>query len=527
MARGFWGSFNQGYGLGEKVWTGQAQNAKRRELAALGPEADVVQGQKLRVGDDVGLVSAGGVDERGNPISPLEAYHRAYANAAEVDQNVQIPDIAELGPGYAVRAGSYDAKVADKRDELLPARDRYNSGLSRRQADVYRRYGDDDMARTLERDAIADERYAAEFAMKQAAEKRAIKTHDQQTQLTGMQIEGLASQQKKQADLDFNLAAAMGLGTVEEQTAAILQAYRAFDPTAAAELERKYDTNTLNKMTIRAKELEQGYAEARQQGVDAVIAYYDKINDGFKLSRRGDTVYKLDNNDKVLGVFAKGDERQLLMTMDAYAKPGGFLEMAKYEETIRHNQAMEAIGRLRARGSGSGSDTSPAIQNFSPKDFVENAKLMGLPVQMDPKTGEPIYTEKHRQLMAGTQVIMAREGLPMWAAMQKAAAYDQKPDPEADPKADPKATPGGLGASAAKPLSYAERQKASKERAEAYASRHKTREETRAAQKAASEARVATRNAKLLRELEHRLVTERNPQRKRSIQEQIDALTVK
>jgi hypothetical protein len=77
-------------------------------------------------------------------------------------------------------------------------------------------------------------------------------------------------------------------------------------------------------------------------------------------------------------------------------------------------------------GGGGGLGTLP-IQNFNTKDFVAQLDIMGVPTKIDPATGQPVYTEQHRALLAATQHAMAVKGLPMHSAIQEALRYVPPP----------------------------------------------------------------------------------------------------
>ena len=176
------------------------------------------------------------------------------------------------------------------------------------------------------------------------------------------QIEGQLSDADRKRDrqeaLDFDIASAMELGTPEEQTAGVLAAYRKFDPKAAAELENTYTQRDLNKLTLRGKQLQQGYTEAYMKGgLDGAVQWYSQVNDGFdaKLVRGKNgqmQLVKYDPRDPegTATALVSGDERKVSSWLGASMTPGGFLELAKTEADIRLKDAYaNAAGR---RGSG-------------------------------------------------------------------------------------------------------------------------------------------------------------------------------
>lgn len=204
MANGFWNSFNQGYAAGDKIWNAQARNAKRRDLDKLGPEADVVSGDILKVGDDQMVIERGamGIGPDGAPVTPEQAYRQHYqtqlqgVNDPRTGAAYAEPSVSQGGIGYTARAGSYDQGVYEKTEDAQRGADRHNYGLMRKQADVYRRYGEDDMARTLSRDARMGEREDARFGMEQARERRTATQHDQSMKLGAIQLSEAELKQK-------------------------------------------------------------------------------------------------------------------------------------------------------------------------------------------------------------------------------------------------------------------------------------------------------------------------------------------
>jgi hypothetical protein len=181
----------------------------------------------------------------------------------------------------------------------------------------------EEMARVYEQQGMPEEA----MRMRQLA---------QQQELSGLQL-GQARRQE-----DYNTALQeinkQKFADPTERTAAILAATEAFDPAIALKLRNEYTQAELNDITLKAKKFEQNYTQARAKGVDSVISWYDSVNDGFTLRREGNQIIQTDTagNQRV---FAQGTDDQIMMRMDAIAKPGGFLELAKTEADIKKSEA--------------------------------------------------------------------------------------------------------------------------------------------------------------------------------------------
>ena len=184
----------------------------------------------------------------------------------------------------------------------------------------------EEMARVYEQQGMPEEA----MRMRQLA---------QQQELSGLQL-GQARRQE-----DYNTALQeinkQKFADPTERTAAILAATEAFDPATALKLRNEYTQAELNDITLKAKKFEQNYTQSRAKGVDSVISWYDSVNDGFTLRREGNKIIQTDTagNQRV---FAQGTDDQIMMRMDAIAKPGGFLELAKTEADIKKSEAQTA-----------------------------------------------------------------------------------------------------------------------------------------------------------------------------------------
>jgi hypothetical protein len=191
----------------------------------------------------------------------------------------------------------------------------------------------EEMARVYEQQGMPEEA----MRMRQLA---------QQQELSGLQL----GQARRQEDYNTTLQEInkKKFSNPTERTAAILAATEAFDPATALKLRNEYTQAELNDITLKAKKFEQNYGQSRAKGLDAVIEWYDSVNDGFTLRREGNQIIQTDTagNQRV---FAQGTDDQIMMRMDAIAKPGGFLELAKIEADMAKSKAQEKQALATAR----------------------------------------------------------------------------------------------------------------------------------------------------------------------------------
>lgn len=122
----------------------------------------------------------------------------------------------------------------------------------------------------------------------------------------------------------------------EDRTNAILSLLETTKgPEVAAQLRASYTTNELNALSLQAKKFDEGFRQARAKGVGPALDWFDEQNTSFKLVRDEKNPFKVYqiNEDNTRSVFADAkSERELGMIIDAKAKPGGWLELAKFEQ---------------------------------------------------------------------------------------------------------------------------------------------------------------------------------------------------
>jgi hypothetical protein len=223
-------------------------------------------------------------------------------------------------------------------------------------AGVYRQYGDVAQADALEARAYEQQRALAregrevqDFATRQAAAQ-------QQGLLTGAKLTDIQRTQNLQAALDARLADInqQQFAKPEQRTQAILSLVEELQgPQAAAQLRANYTQQELNDISLQSKKFEEGYRQSRAKGVTSALEWFDEQNTSFKLERDPKNPFRVIqvNQDGSRQLFADAkNERELGMIVDAKAKPGGWLELAKYDlDAKKTNAAVEASGASAAK----------------------------------------------------------------------------------------------------------------------------------------------------------------------------------
>jgi len=245
-------------------------------------------------------------------------------------------------PDYSVASGPTNfATRQEARQASAPLR---AEGL----AGVYRRYGDVEKADALEARAYEQQRALAR-------EQRDIKTFDtqqaaaaQQGLLTGAQLTDIQRKQNLQAALDARLADInkQEFEKPEMRTQAILGLVEELQgPQAAAQLRANYTQQELNDISLQSKKFDEGYRQSRAKGVFSAMEWFDEQNAAFKLERDPKNPFRVIqvNTDGSRTLFADAkNENELGMIIDAKAKPGGFLELAKYELDVKSKNSLNA-----------------------------------------------------------------------------------------------------------------------------------------------------------------------------------------
>jgi predicted secreted protein len=227
-----------------------------------------------------------------------------------------------------------------------------------------------DPARAMQmRQQLEDQAYQArERPLRLQSLEGQIAGQAQQRQLTDLQLTDAQRKQRMQEDFDTGFADInkQKFEKPEERTAAILSLVeRTQGVTAAQQLRASYSQNELNQISLQSKKFDEGFRQSRAKGVIPALEWFDEQNTSFKLERDPKNPFRVIqvNTDGSRQLFADAkNERELGMIIDAKAKPGGFLELAKYD--LDQQKAQAAIAKDRALaglynqgGAGAGKGT--------------------------------------------------------------------------------------------------------------------------------------------------------------------------
>jgi hypothetical protein len=277
-------------------------------------------------------------------------------------------------PDYSVASGpqSYGTRQ-EARQAAAPMR---TEGL----AGVYRQAGDVAQADALEARAFEQQRGIAREAREVAREARDVQAFgtqqaaaEQQGLLTGARLTEVQRTQNLQAALDARLADInqQKFEKPEQRTQAILSLVEELQgPQAAAQLRANYSQQELNDISLQSKKFEEGYRQSRAKGVTSALEWFDEQNAAFKLERDPKNPFRVIqvNQDGSRQLFADAkNERELGMIVDAKAKPGGWLELAKYDLDVKKADA--AIAKDKAVSAAYGQAKGGIKQKVA--DFKE------------------------------------------------------------------------------------------------------------------------------------------------------------
>jgi hypothetical protein len=215
----------------------------------------------------------------------------------------------------------------------------------------------------------------AEIANRPAAERDqatielAYRTYgpEQAYKLTGLQ-QGITSrayeiaQQKrtadKQADYDAGLKEVLNTDYDSDQArkdAFVRLTERVFGASEAQKLSSQYTADDVNKLTLRAKQMEQGFDDAFSKGSDAVLSYVDELNPGFTLRRDESNPYRIIKTDRSGNetVFINANSEETLMRQIAGRRsPADFVKLAaeqKEEQRYRDDADLRELKRLEIK----------------------------------------------------------------------------------------------------------------------------------------------------------------------------------
>jgi hypothetical protein len=270
-------------------------------------------------------------------------------------------------PDYSVASGPTNfATRQEARQAAAPMR---AEGL----AGVYRQYGDVAQADALEARAYEQQRALAREGREIKSFETQQKAAEQQGLLTGAKLTELQRTQNLQAALDARLADInqQQFEKPEQRTQAILSLVEELQgPQAAAQLRANYTQQELNDISLQSKKFEEGYRQSRAKGVFSAMEWFDEQNAAFKLERDPKNPFRVIqvNQDGSRQLFADAkNERELGMIVDAKAKPGGWLELAKFD--LDQKKADAAIAKDNAVSAAYGQAKGGLKQKVA--DFKE------------------------------------------------------------------------------------------------------------------------------------------------------------
>lgn len=351
--KGLTGGFQTGLQLGQQLRQRRQEDelakayAKPEEFTDYTPE----QMQEIQR-----LQSSGAYDVQAIPgvEGAVPTLRFAPRQGIELGQGEMLAAPTEIAPQRVQRYGSQT--VAGQFDPTVLR------GLQMREAaGVLGRYGDVRGAAALE--AQAEEQ--AYQAQKRPLELAGLK---RQAELGDIQLTEAQRKQRMQNDFDTGYAKIneQKFEKPEERTAAILSLVEATQGVQARQqLESSYTTNELNQISLQSNKFDEGFRQSRAKGVIPALEWFDEQNTAFKLERDPKNPFRVIqvNTDNTRSVFADAkNERELGMIIDAKAKPGGFLELAKFD--LDQQKAQAAIAKDKALaglysqgGAGAGKGT--------------------------------------------------------------------------------------------------------------------------------------------------------------------------
>ena len=198
-------------------------------------------------------------------------------------------------------------------------------------------------------------RQAGKIEEADQAEARAM-----QMEAAGLTLKKGRREEKQVVDFDTGYAEInkQKFDKPEDRTAAILGLVESTQGVEARlRLENQYSQSELNKLTLQAKKFEDGFSQARTKGVFSAMEWFDEQNASFKLERDPKNPYRVIqvNQDGSRTLFADAkSERELGMIVDAKAKPGGWLELAKFDLDTKKANAAIAASNAQAKALRTG-----------------------------------------------------------------------------------------------------------------------------------------------------------------------------
>jgi hypothetical protein len=412
------GAFGQGFGLARQAFADREAEDEKRRKKAVAEQLKGLSGERLAT------------------YTPEQRNAYDNHNKQMAAQDAKTFDIVADPSRYEL--------AGDPR--LAAHRALSSSEFADRAASAYASHGFDDQAMQYGLKARDYQAAEEERASQREMRNRQMQQIDLQMQQTRLGIDSATRNAEKELALGSfhkDMSAYMAKVTAGEEVFDLGKLYKA-GGTHGVPVD-VVNRIALDKLGVDEKMAKQTTELQKQKimsvgSLDGLLALADADGPGGKTPRfvqgKNGTVSLL-FGDQVLAAdlpannLLAATKAHLLSVFDS--NPMGaavqLLGMRKTEAEINklNSDAWKSRNPTAGGAGGSGAG-APALQPFSTKDFVEQAAIMGIQTQVDPETGKPVYTAKHKQLMTGTQAIMARTGLPMHLAMQQAIAYSGAPE---------------------------------------------------------------------------------------------------
>ena len=363
---------------------------KARDLAQESARYDVTEG-----------AYGPGLQENIQQLEGLKAQDPAQAAAYDQAIGELTRRQGLTAPDFSVASGAQNYGTRQEaRQAAAPMR---AEGL----AGVYRQYGDVAQADALEARAYEQQRALAREGREIKSFETQQKAAEQQGLLTGAKLTELQRTQNLQAALDARLADInqQQFEKPEQRTQAILSLVEELQgPQAAAQLRANYTQQELNDISLQSKKFEEGYRQSRAKGVFSAMEWFDEQNAAFKLERDPKNPFRVIqvNQDGSRQLFADAkNERELGMIVDAKAKPGGWLELAKYDLDVKKAEDIAQYYRARTQNESQRGVESEAQQAFQRKvDGVLEGYQSAVGLGPAGQQAAAIYAREYDQLRA-------------------------------------------------------------------------------------------------------------------------------
>jgi hypothetical protein len=264
-------------------------------------------------------------------------------------------------------------------------------------------------ATRMEREAVEAPLRLQALQTQVAAGKLGLTKTEQDIAQGGIQLTDAQRKQRMQEAFDTGFADInkQTFEKPEERTAAILSLVERTQGVQAAEqLRANYSQNELNQISLQSKKFDEGFRQSRAKGVIPALEWFDEQNTSFKLERDPKNPFRVIqvNTDNTRSVFADAkNERELGMIIDAKAKPGGFLELAKYDLDVKKAEDIAAYYRARTQNDRLRGGETEAQQNFQRKvDSVLEGYQTAIGLGPAGQQAAAIYAREYDQLRATT-----------------------------------------------------------------------------------------------------------------------------